>query len=415
MSEQSNIYGSVLKQMNQAAKKMNLNPAAQELLSEPMRIITVSFPVRMDDDSIRIFVGFRCQHNDVLGPTKGGCRFHPEVNMDEIKALAAWMTYKCALVGLPYGGGKGGVICNPKELSPKELERLSRGFIQAISLFIGPQRDIPAPDVNTNPQIMAWFMDEFNKQKLNYSPGVVTGKPIISGGSIRRNTATSKGVMITVREAAKKMNLDLVGASVVIQGFGNAGRHSAEYLSELGCKIIAVNDSTGGVFNPEGMDPAKLAEHKDQTGSVAGFASGTDISNAELLALECDILIPAALENQITVSNAHAVKAKLIGEAANGPIDPEADDILFEKGIVIVPDILANSGGVTVSYFEWVQNQTNYYWDENEVDTKLERIMLDAFNRVWETHKKHHVNMRTAAFMVALERLEVAMETRGWI
>ncbi|AZR72804.1 glutamate dehydrogenase [Anoxybacter fermentans] len=415
MTEDLNVYQIVLHQMNQAADVIDLDLGVREILKEPMRLFTVSFPVKMDDGSVRVFVGFRCQHNDVLGPTKGGCRFHPQVNMDEVKALAAWMTYKCALVGLPYGGGKGGVICNPKELSPTELERLSRGFIQAIAPYIGPDRDIPAPDVYTNPQIMAWFMDEFSKFSGYHAPGVVTGKPLVNGGSLGRSSATARGVMFTTREAAKKIGLNLNGATVVIQGFGNAGSYSARFLHELGCKIIAVNDSRGGAYNPNGMDPDELMKYKEKTGSVSGFPGSTKIDNEGLLALKCDILIPAALENQIIKENAHNIKAKLIAEAANGPTTPGADEILYEKGVIVIPDILANAGGVTVSYFEWVQNRTNYYWTEEEVDTKLEHVMVNAFDRVWKTYEKYNVNMRIAAYIVALKRIETAMKTRGWV
>lgn len=415
MSEELNVYQIVLKQMNQAADVLGLDVGAREILKEPMRLFTVSFPVKMDDNSVKVFVGFRCQHNDVLGPTKGGCRYHPQVDMDEVKALAAWMTYKCALVGLPYGGGKGGVICDPKSMSKRELERLSRGFIQAIASFIGPNRDIPAPDVYTNPQVMAWFMDEYSKFNGYHAPGVVTGKPIISGGSLGRGSATARGVMFTVREAAKKIGLDLNGATVVIQGYGNAGSYSGQFLHELGCKIIAVNDSRGGILNPEGMNPDDLQEFKDKTGSVVGFPGSSEINNEQLLALECDILVPAALENQITVDNANNIKTKLIAEAANGPTTPGADEILYKNGVVVIPDILANAGGVTVSYFEWVQNLTNYYWTEEEVDSKLERIMVNAYEKVWDTYQEYDVTMRTAAFMVALKRIELAMQTRGWV
>ncbi len=415
MTENLNAFQIVLQQMNQAADSMNLAPGVREILKEPMRVFSVSFPVKMDDGAVKTFVGFRCQHNDVLGPTKGGCRFHPQVDMDEVKALASWMTYKCSLVGLPYGGGKGGVICNPKELSNGELERLSRSFIQAIASYIGPTKDIPAPDVYTNPQIMAWFMDEFSRVAGYHAPGVVTGKPIVNGGSLGRNSATARGVMFTTREAAKKIGLDLNGATVVIQGFGNAGSYSAKFLHDLGCKIIAVSDSTGGAVNPDGMDPQELMNFKATNGTVKGFPGSANINNSDLLAMECDILVPSALENQITMENAHSIRTKIIAEAANDSTTPGADEILFEKGVVIIPDILANAGGVTVSYFEWVQNLSNYYWSEEEVDQKLEKIMVNAFNRVWETQQKYDVNMRESAFIVALERLETAMETRGWV
>ncbi len=415
MSENLNSYQIVLHQMNEAADIINLEPGVREILKEPMRFFTVSFPVKMEDGTVKNFIGFRCQHNDVLGPTKGGCRFHPQVDVDEVKALAAWMTYKCSLVGLPYGGGKGGVICNPKNLSKRELERLSRGFIQAIAPYIGPTKDIPAPDVYTNPQVMAWFMDEFSRVAGHHSPGVVTGKPIVNGGSLGRNSATARGVMFTTREAAKKIGLDLDGAIVVVQGYGNAGSFSAKFFDELGCKIIAVNDSTGGAYDPNGMNPEELVKYKQSTGTVKNFPGSVDITNSDLLSLECDILVPSALENQITIENANNIRAKVIAEAANGPTTPGADKILFEKGVVIIPDILANAGGVTVSYFEWVQNLSNYYWSEEEVDQKLENVMINAFNKVWEIKDKYNVNMRVSAFIVALERLASAMATRGWV
>lgn len=415
MSDNFNIYEVVLKQLENAANELNLDVQVKELLQEPMRSLEVSVPVRMDDGSIKVFKGFRIQHNDALGPTKGGIRFHPQVDENEVKALAAWMTFKCSLVGIPFGGAKGGVICNPKEMSHGELERLSRGFIQAIATIIGPDKDIPAPDVYTNSQVMGWFMDEFSRLKGVNTPGLVTGKPLAIGGSLGRNSATARGVMYTTREACKALNMDMNDATVVVQGYGNAGSYSAQFLHELGCKIIAVNDSSGGAYNPDGMDPIKLKEYKNENGSVVGYPGSENISNEELLKLECDILVPAALENQITEKNAADVKAKLISEAANGPTTPEADKILFEKGIVVIPDILANAGGVTVSYFEWVQNLYNYYWTGEEVDERLERIMVDAFKKVFNVYRDRKVNMRVAAYMVAIERLTEAMKARGWV
>lgn len=409
------IYEIVKQQMMEAAEVLELEEGIVELLKEPVRIITVSIPVKMDDGRVKVFIGIRSQHNDALGPTKGGIRFHPQVNLDEVKALSAWMTFKCALVGIPYGGGKGGIICNPKELSKRELEKLSRGFIRAIAPLIGPEKDIPAPDVYTNPQIMAWMMDEFSKLKGCNVPGLVTGKPIIIGGSLGRNEATARGCTITIREAAREIGLDLKGATVAIQGYGNAGSIAARLLHELGCTIVAANDSTGGAYNPQGFDPVALADFKAKNGTVKGFPGTEDIASSDLLELDVDILVPAALENQITKENASRIKAKIIGEAANGPTTPEADIILHEKGILVLPDILANAGGVTVSYFEWVQNLMNYYWTEEEVNSKLEDIMIKAFRKVYKTHKDNNVKMRVAAYMVAIEKIAEAMRIRGWI
>ena len=415
MSKEFKIYEVVLKQLDDAATELNLDPQVKALLKEPVRSLSVAVPVRMDNGSVRVFKGFRCQHNDALGPTKGGIRFHPQVEEAEVQALAAWMTFKCSLVGIPYGGAKGGVLCNPKEMSKGELERLSRGFIQAISPIIGPDKDIPAPDVYTNAQVMSWFMDEFSKIKGVNTPGLVTGKPLVIGGSYGRDSATARGLMYTVREAAKEMGMDLNGATVVVQGYGNAGNFSAKFLQELGATLIAANDSSGGIYNPEGMDAFDLKDYKDEHGELHGFPGSKEISNEDLLTLECDILVPAAMENQINEKNAHKIKAKMIAEAANGPTTPEADKILNEKGIVVIPDVLANAGGVTVSYFEWVQNMYNYYWDKEEVDNKLEKIMVNAFERVHKKHQDSGVSYRVAAYMVAIERLTEAMRARGWV
>ena len=415
MSKEFKIYEVVLKQLDDAATELNLDPQVKALLKEPVRSLSVAVPVRMDNGSVRVFKGFRCQHNDALGPTKGGIRFHPQVEEAEVQALAAWMTFKCSLVGIPYGGAKGGVLCNPKEMSKGELERLSRGFIQAISPIIGPDKDIPAPDVYTNAQVMSWFMDEFSKIKGVNTPGLVTGKPLVIGGSYGRDSATARGLMYTVREAAKEMGMDLNGATVVVQGYGNAGNFSAKFLQELGATLIAANDSSGGIYNPDGMDAFDLKEYKDEHGELIGYPGSQEISNEDLLTLECDILVPAAMENQINEKNAHKIKAKMIAEAANGPTTPEADKILNEKGVVVIPDVLANAGGVTVSYFEWVQNMYNYYWDKEEVDNKLEKIMVNAFERVHKKHQDSGVSYRVAAYMVAIERLTEAMRARGWV
>ena len=406
----------VLSQLEEAAAELNLDPQVRALLKEPMRTLTVSIPVRMDDGGIRVFKGFRCQHNDVLGPTKGGIRFHPQVEMEEVEALAAWMTFKCALVGIPYGGAKGGVLCNPKEMSKSELEKLSRRFIQALEPIIGPEKDIPAPDVYTDAQVMSWFMDEFTKIKGVHSPGLVTGKPRILGGSYGRDSATARGLMYATREGAKKIGLDLEGATVVIQGYGNAGSFSGIFLRELGCKVIAANDSSGGVYNHDGLNAENLREYKNEHGKLQGYpGSEKNISNKELLALECDILVPAALENQINKENVADINARIIAEAANGPTTPEADRVLNKRGTLVIPDILANAGGVTVSYFEWVQNLYNYYWDREEVDQKLEKVMVSAFNRTNEMAIEREVTFRTAAYMVAINRLTEAMAARGWV
>ncbi|MCF6097412.1 Glu/Leu/Phe/Val dehydrogenase [Thermovorax subterraneus] len=415
MAETLNPFEIVQKQLKTACDKLGVEESVYEVLKEPEKVLTVSIPVRMDDGSIKTFIGYRSQHSTALGPAKGGVRFHPDVTMDEVKALSAWMTFKCAVVGIPYGGGKGGVRCNPKELSKSELERLSRGYFRAISPIIGPEKDIPAPDVYTNAQVMAWFMDEFSQLKGYNTPGVVTGKPIVLGGSLGRNEATARGATFTIREAAKKIGLDLTKATVAIQGFGNAGSVAARLLHELGCKIVAVNDSQGGAYNADGLDPEAVNEYKKKNKTVKGFPGSKDISGAKLLELDVDILVPAALENVITSSNAANIKAKIVGEAANGPTTPEADDILYKKGVLVIPDILCNAGGVTVSYFEWVQNLMNFYWTEEEVNNRLEQVMVKAFNEVFDIHKQYNVNMREAAYMLAIKRIAEALKLRGWI
>ena len=416
MSQPYRHYEVVSQLVEKAATAMQLDPQVKELLREPIHTLTVSIPVKMDDNTVKVFQGFRCQHNNVLGPFKGGIRFHLEADEDEVKSLAALMTYKCALVGLPFGGAKGGVLCNPSQLSPGELERLSRGFIRAIAPIIGPDKDIPAPDINTNAKIMGWFADEFAQIQGVYQPGVVTGKPVALGGSKGRTEATGRGIMYVTREAATTFGLELEGATVAIQGFGNVGNYAAKFLYDEGCKIIAVTDIFGGIYDPAGIDPYQLKEHELKTGSVKDFPGTKSISSKELLALECDILIPAALGNQLTAENAEDVKCKWVVEAANGPTTPEADEILEKKGILVIPDILANAGGVTVSYFEWVQNNYNYYWSEKEVNQRLETVMADAFREVHETYSSRGgTTLRLAAYIVALRRLAEAMEARGWV
>jgi glutamate dehydrogenase/leucine dehydrogenase len=407
-----NPYEAALKQLDIAAGKLNLETSVHEMLKHPMRVIIVNIPVTMDDGSMRIFTGYRVQYNDALGPTKGGIRYHPDLTVDEVIALAAWMTWKTAVTGLPLGGGKGGIRCNPKEMSKVELERLTRGFARAIAKFIGPFTDVPAPDVYTDAQTMAWIMDEYSEIVGHPTPGVVTGKPVNVGGSLGRSEATSRGLMYVVVQAAKHLRINLKNATVAVQGYGNVGYHAARLLHEIGCKIIAVTDSKGGSYDPSGLDPVKVLEHKNRTGSVTGYPRSTHITNEQLLELECDVLIPAALENAITETNAAKIRAKIVAEGANGPLTPEADEILFNRKVFVIPDILANSGGVIVSYFEQVQNQMNFYWTEDEVRSRLESRITGAFKDVLNIAREHNVNMRTAAYMVAVRRVGGAMLAR---
>ncbi|RLF77575.1 glutamate dehydrogenase, partial [Thermococci archaeon] len=359
-----------IKQLERAAQYIDISEEALEFLKKPQRILEVSIPVEMDDGSVKVFTGFRVQHNWALGPTKGGIRWHPEETLSTVKALATWMTWKCATLGLPYGGGKGGVIVDPKKLSDREKERLARGYIRAIYDIISPYTDIPAPDVYTNPQIMAWMMDEYEAISRRKAPsfGIITGKPVIVGGSLGRNTATAQGAIFTIREAAKALDMDLKGKTIAVQGYGNAGYYTAKFAKEqLGMKVVAVSDSKGGIYNPDGLDPDEVLKWKREHGSVKDFPGATNITNEELLELEVDVLAPAAIEEVITKKNADNIKAKIVAEVANGPVTPEADEILYEKGILQIPDFLCNAGGVTVSYFEWVQNLMGYYWTEEEV------------------------------------------------
>jgi len=411
-----NLFEVAQRQLDECAKILKLDPDIHAILRVPARELKVSLPIRMDDGTIRVFQGFRVQYNDARGPTKGGIRFHPDETIDTVRALAAWMTWKCALLDLPLGGAKGGVICNPKEMSQAELERLSREYIRAIYQFIGLDKDIPAPDVYTNPQIMAWMMDEYTKITGKNQFGVITGKPLILGGSAGRNDATARGGIYTLREAAKECGIDLKKATVAVQGYGNAGYYGA-YLAKslLGCKVVAISDSKGGIFTKEGLDPEAVREHKIRTGSVINFPNTKAISNEELLELEVDILIPAALENVITKKNAPNIKAKIIAELANGPTTPEADDILYKDGVHVIPDFLCNAGGVTVSYFEMVQNLHMYYWDEKEIHQRLDKKMTAAYHSVLNTSKKYNINMRQASYILAVERVVEAMERRGWV
>jgi glutamate dehydrogenase/leucine dehydrogenase len=392
---------------------MKLDPEMEAILRQPERELHVHFPIRMDDGSIRMFDGFRVQHNTARGPAKGGIRFHQDVSINEVKALATWMTWKCSVVDIPYGGGKGGIIVDPKQLSLGELERLSRRFVTEIQGIIGPERDIPAPDVNTNSQIMAWMMDQYSRNKGYPVPGMITGKPLALGGSLGRTDATGVGVMMATRQAMQKLNMPADGTRVVVQGFGNVGSVSARAMHELGTTIVAVSDVFGGIYNPKGLDIPALLAHMRRTGTVKGFADTEAITNEELFGIDCDILIPAALENQITAHNADKIKAKLISEGANGPTTPEADRILHDRGILVLPDILANAGGVTVSYFEWAQNIQGFYWTEEEVAERLERVMVRSFRAVYQTAQEHEVDMRTAAYIVAIGRVAEAVRLRG--
>ena len=403
-------------QLDTAAEKLKLDPGVHAVLREPMRELHVSLPVKMDDGKVKVFKGFRVQYNDARGPNKGGIRFHPDETIDTVRALAAWMTWKCAVVDIPLGGGKGGVICNPKQMSDGELERLSRAYIDAVGRIIGPEKDIPAPDVYTNPQTMAWMMDEFSKLRGYYCPGVITGKPIPLGGSAGRGDATARGGMYCLREAAKHLKLDLKKATAAVQGYGNAGYYAAKLVTELfGTKVIAVTDSKGGIINEAGLDADKVLEYKNKTGSVVGFPGTKPISNEAILELDVDVLFPSALENVITEKNAAKIKAKVSVELANGPQTPEADAVLYKKGVFFIPDFLANAGGVTVSYFEWVQNLYSHYWEEDEVHVKLDRKMTKAFDDVLAMSLEHKVDMRIAAYMVSIQRVAEAMKLRGWV
>ena len=412
----ANPFETAQAQLDKAAAKLGLDPAIHAVLREPLRELHVSLPVKMDDGSVKVFKGFRVQYNDARGPNKGGIRFHPDETIDTVRALAAWMTWKCAVVDIPLGGGKGGVICNPKEMSDTELERLSRAYIDQVGRILGPEKDVPAPDVYTTPQIMAWMMDEFSKITGYNSPGVITGKPLAVGGSEGRGDATARGGAYTVREAAKHLNIDLSNATAAIQGFGNAGQYAATlFAGILGCRIVAVSDTKGGVYSENGIHGEEIVRYKLSTGSVIGFPGTRPVSNEDLLEMTVDVLVPAALEGVITGANAGRVKARIICELANGPTTLEADDILYANDVFVIPDFLANAGGVTVSYFEWVQNLMNYYWEEDEVHIKLDKKMTQAFSDVLAMSLDYKVDMRTAAYMVAIQRVAEAMKLRGWV
>jgi glutamate dehydrogenase/leucine dehydrogenase len=415
MGIQKNQYDMALEQFQRAADLMKLDPNVQEILRKPRRILSVNFPVKMDDGRILLYQGFRSQHNNALGPYKGGIRYHPNVTIEEVKALSMWMTWKCAVAGIPFGGAKGGVTVNPKNLSRAELERLSRSFFSLISEIVGPFRDIPAPDVYTDSQTMAWFMDEYSKNDRNNPFAVVTGKPLIIGGSLGRDSATGRGVSVNIEEAARHMKIDLKKATCAIQGFGNVGSFTHMFLEEAGVKVVAVSDSKGGVLKKTGIWFNDVSAHKKKTGSITNLPGSENVTNEELLELDVDILVPAALEDVITEKNAPKIRAKLVAEGANGPTTPEADDILFKNDIPIIPDILANSGGVSTSYLEWVQNLQHLYWSAEEVDQRLKSIMKKAFAEVWKTSQEYNVDMRTGAYIYAIGKVTSAMKIRGWV
>lgn len=416
------IFDDAISVLDRAAAYADIDPEAIEKLKHPRAMLTVSIPVRMDDGSLRVFTGYRVQHDNTRGPTKGGIRYHPQADIDEVKALAFWMTCKCAVVGIPYGGAKGGVTVNPKELSRMELERLSRGFVQQVADFIGPDIDIPAPDVYTNAMIMGWMMDEYSKIKRQHSPGVITGKPVELGGSLGRDDATGRGAYYCIKELEERKGWNPADITVAVQGFGNAGQHVANFLHADGYKVVAISDSQGGIYSPDGFDVPSIIKTKNETREVrAVYCSGalceqvpsTAISNAELLELDVDLLIPAALENQITSENAGRIRARHIVEVANGPVTSEASRMLSERGVLIVPDILANAGGVTVSYFEWVQNKAGYYWDVEEVHERLRKIMRREFDLVYRRMMEKEIDMRTAAYAHALSRIGTAIAAQG--
>ena len=420
MSEQ--LFADAVKRLDSASQFANIDQEALQRLKFTKAILQVSVPVRLDNGRLEIFTGYRVRHDDTRGPTKGGLRFHTDVNLDEIKALAFWMTFKCAIMDIPYGGAKGGIQVDPKKLSRLELERLSRGFIEQIVDFIGPNTDIPAPDVYTNPMIMGWMMDEYSKINRQYSPSVITGKPIPLGGSLGRNDATGRGAYYCIKELEKKNNWDPKKITVAVQGFGNAGKHVANLLHQDGYRIVAVSDSQGGIYSQQGFDVPSLIHAKNASRrvqavycqeSVCEAVEAEHIDNAQLLTLDVDILIPAALENQITAENVNNIKAKMIVEAANGPTTPEADEVLYKKGCLVIPDILANAGGVTVSYFEWVQNKSGDYWQEQDIHQRLQKKMEKEFNNVYNLYEKHGCDMRTAAYVHALNRLGAAIAAQG--
>ncbi|KEO84495.1 Glu/Leu/Phe/Val family dehydrogenase [Tumebacillus flagellatus] len=412
--ENLNVLTSTQLVIGEALNKLGYGQEMFELLKEPLRVLTVRIPVRMDDGNVKVFTGYRAQHNDAVGPTKGGIRFHPDVTEDEVKALAIWMSVKCGIADLPYGGGKGGIICDPREMSFRELERLCRGYVRAISQIVGPTKDIPAPDVFTNSQSMAWMMDEYSRIREFDAPGFITGKPLVLGGSQGRDSSTARGVAIAIQEAAKVRGIELKNARVVVQGFGNAGGYLAKFMHDAGAKVVGISDAYGGLHDPNGLDIEYLLDRRDSFGTVTKLYKNV-ITNQELLELDCDILVPAAIENQITARNAHNIKAQIVVEAANGPTTIEATKILSERGILLVPDVVANAGGVIVSYFEWVQNNQGFYWNDQEVDERLQKIMSRSFHTVYETSRVRKIDMRLAAYMVGVRRMAEASQLRGWV
>ncbi|HPT94095.1 MAG TPA: Glu/Leu/Phe/Val dehydrogenase [Limnochordia bacterium] len=416
MTQTLNPFENAQKQIKAACDKLGASPAVYEILKQPMQTFEVAIPVTMDDGTVRTFIGYRSQHNNAIGPFKGGIRFHQGVTMDEVKALSMWMTFKCGVVGLPYGGGKGGVVVDPNSLSQGELERLARGYARAIAPIIGEKTDIPAPDVGTNGQVMAWMVDEYQKITGRFTPGVFTGKPVSFHGSLARTEATGYGVAWIARHAADRIGLELSGARVALQGFGNVGSYAAKYIAEQGVRIVAIADHTAGLYNSSGFDIDALFEYVKANKVIKGFPGAErEFPKEEIVNWDVDILLPCALENVITVENAAGVKAKLVVEGANGPTTPEAEQILTEKGILVVPDILANSGGVIVSYFEWVQNLMGYSWSFDEVQAKQRSVMFKAFNEIWDLKEEYKVDMRTAAYMISIKRIADAMKLRGWI
>ena len=413
MSEEISLVESTQSVIKEALDKLGYNDDMYQLIKEPMRSLKVRIPVKMDDGSVKVFTGFRAQHNDAVGPTKGGVRFHPGVSEDEVTALSMWMTLKAGIVNLPYGGGKGGIICDPRQMSIHEVERLSRGYVRAISQIVGPTKDIPAPDVFTNSQIMAWMMDEYSAIDQFNSPGFITGKPLVLGGSEGRDRATALGVVVCLEEALKKRDMKIDDIRIVIQGFGNAGSFLSKFLFDRGAKIVGISDAHGALHDPDGLDIDYLLERRDSFGMVTNLFDDV-LSNSELFELDCDVIIPAAIENQITEANADKIKAKILCEAANGPTTTEATRILTDRGVLIVPDVLASAGGVTVSYFEWVQNNQGYYWTEDEVNEKMEEKLVSAFNEIYELHENRQIDMRLAAYIVGLKRTAEASRYRGW-
>jgi glutamate dehydrogenase/leucine dehydrogenase len=407
------IFGNVLKQVDAAAKVLKLDPTLVDFVKMPRRSTIAMLPVRMDDGTYKMFTSFRVQHSIARGPAKGGIRYHPDVTLDEVQALAAWMTWKCAVVNIPFGGGKGGIICDPNKMSVGELERMTRRYASDMMHLFGPYTDVPAPDVGTGPKVMAWIMDTVSMREGHAEPGVVTGKPLVLGGSLGRVEATGRGVMITVKEAAKRIGLDLNGATGAVEGFGNVGSVSAKLLHQLGVRFTHVSDVTGAIHDPEGIDIPALYAYAEQKKSIAGFKGAKKVNPDDVLFADVDIVIPAALENRITESNAKRIRCKIIGEGANGPTTPEADAILEKKGVLVIPDILCNAGGVTVSYFEWVQNNIGYFWTEEEVNRRLEEKMEMAFNDVWKIKEQYDTSMRIAAFILSLKRVLEVVELRG--